>query len=418
MSKKTILVTIIIAALLVLGIGIYLLFFTSPLIQTPTNNTNYSPFGNYGGSSSTTPPVTTTVSSTTEDTAIYINSSASPLIKISTTPIAGAEAFDVKNPAIKNASSTSIVRYTDRATGHTMEYNRTTSMLGQTSNTTIPSIYRAFWSGNTVLAQFLGQGKDVIKTYSGNIPATTTPGSQISGTFLTDGIYNLAISPKGNRVFYIQSGDNAVGTISNLNGSKPTQILSFPFNEWAVQWPNENTITLTTKASASASGYMYFLSSTGSTMTKALGDVVGLTTNTSPALLYTIYSGSSNNGIATGIYDFKKGVTLALNKPTLAEKCVWSTLNKTTAYCAVPTSVPSGSYPDDWYQGKISFVDNIYKVDMSLSTMQLLYNLPADQNIDATNLFLDPKEENLYFTNKNDYYLWGLTIKGLFTKSQ
>ena len=30
---------------------------------------------------------------------------------------------------------------------------------------------------------------------------------------------------------------------------------------------------------------------------------------------------------------------------------------------------------------------------------------------DATNLFLDSKEVNLYFTNKNDYSLWGLKLK-------
>jgi hypothetical protein len=79
----------------------------------------------------------------------------------------------------------------------------------------------------------------------------------------------------------------------------------------------------------------------------------------------------------------------------------------------VPSTIPSGNYPDDWYKGSVSFVDNIYKVDLSLPAIQAIYKLPTDQAIDATNLFLDAKEENLYFTNKSDYYLWGLTIKGL-----
>jgi hypothetical protein len=97
----------------------------------------------------------------------------------------------------------------------------------------------------------------------------------------------------------------------------------------------------------------------------------------------------------------------------LAEKCVWSSLNKYVAYCAVPSNVPIGNYPDDWYQGNVSFVDNIYKIDLSLPSMQLLYSLPTDQNIDATSPSLDQKENYIFFTNKNDYSLWGLKIKGL-----
>jgi hypothetical protein len=172
-------------------------------------------------------------------------------------------------------------------------------------------------------------------------------------------------------------------------------------------------LTLTTKSSFSAPGSMYFLSTSG-TMTKALGDIAGLTTLTSPSLGYAIYSASNSSGISSGIYDFSKGNTLAFTgNPTLPEKCVWSKLSKTTAYCAVPSTIPIGNYPDDWYKGNISFTDNIYKVNLSLPAVQFLYSLPKDQNIDVINPFLDAKEENLYFTNKNDYFLWGLNIKGL-----
>jgi hypothetical protein len=412
MSKKNTVILIVIIAIIVLILGIWLLFFTSPGVQTPTDNQNSnSPFGNYSGSSSTTPSSTTTgvASGANEQATQYVNNPTSPLIKISTVPIAGAEAFDRKISATTTAS---IVRYIERATGHTREYNRSTFTLITSSNTTIPSIYQAWWSGNTVLAQFLDQNGN-IKTFTGSLPSTTTPTTQLTGGFLADNLYSLAISPKGNRVFTIPAGDSAVGSISNLDGTKKTSILTFPFNEWTAQWPSENTLTLTTKPSFSADGFMYFLS-TGGTMTKALGNIAGLTTLTSPNLGYTIYSASNTGGISTGIYDLNKNTTLAFTgNPTLPEKCVWSKLSKTTAYCAVPAIIPIGNYPDDWYKGNVSFVDNIYKVNLSLPAVQLIYKLPVDQSIDAINLFLDPKEENLYFTNKSDYYLWGLTVKGL-----
>lgn len=408
MSKKTLLALVILVALLILGIGVYLLFFTAPSIGNPDAGNNYNPFGNYSGSSTTT-PTTNTASSTTQGDTTYVNSATARLVKISAAPIAGAGSFERK--VVGTATTTSIVRYTERATGHTVDYNEAARTLTNISNTTIPSIYRAWWLGSNLLAQFLDEDKETIKTYAGALPTNPTSTTALSGSFLTNNIYNLAVSPKGNRVFYLQTGESAVGTIVNIDGSKRSQIFNFPFNEWVTEWSNESTITLTTKASYNTQGFMYFLGSASGVMTKAFGNVAGLSTRTSPTLNYALYSASTNSGVATAIYDFKNNNSFPLSNQTLAEKCVWSTLNKTVAYCAVPTSIPIGNYPDDWYQGRVSFVDNIYKIDASLPAMQLLYSLPQDQNIDATKLFLDQKENNLYFTNKKDHFLWGLTIK-------
>ena len=417
MSKKTIVILIIVVAVLVLSAGIFLLFFTNPPIQKASdvtlNGNNYAPFGVNPNSTSTnqnTNPDNGT--NTGQDPYKYTNNSNSPLIKISTAPIAGAEVFDKKITG--NATTTSIVRYTERSTGHTQEFNRLNFTLSNASNTTIPSIYQAWWSGSNLLAQFIGGNKDLVKTFTASLPINSTTTSPIIGGYLPDNIYTLSVSPKGNRVFYITKGPSAQGHISNVDGSKNTTLLSFPFNEWNTQWPNESTITLTSRPSYNSTGYMYFLSATTGSMTKVLGDFDGFSTLTNPSLTYVLYSGSTNNTVSTAVYDIKTGKnSIFPAATTLAEKCVWSKLSKTTAYCAVPNKIPSASYPDDWYQGNISFVDNIYKVDIAASAIQLMYKLPTDQSIDAINLFLDAKEENLYFTNKNDYYLWGLTIKGL-----
>ncbi|HAO64780.1 TPA: hypothetical protein DCQ44_02230 [Candidatus Taylorbacteria bacterium] len=419
MSKKTLIAVIIIVAVLVLVLGIFLLFFTSPVIQTTnTGLSPNSPFGNYGGSSSTTPITPTPTPDNGQangPVTPYLNSPTSPLVKISTEPIAGAQVFDRK---ISGTTTASIVRYMERATGHVLEYNRTNNFLTTASNTTIPSIYQAWWSGNTVLAQFIGASKDTIRTFVGNLPSAPTSTTQLTGTFLNDNVSSLAISPKGNRMFTLGGGNFAIGNISSLDGTKPTSVLNFPFNEWAVEWPNETTLTLTTKPSAGIPGFMYFLTTTGF-MTKVTGNIFGLSSRSSPDLGHAVLSASTNGGIATVIYDINKNTSLAFtDNPTLAEKCVWSKLSKTTAYCAIPQNIPIGNYPDDWYQGNVSFVDNIYKIDLTLPAVQLLYKLPSDQQIDVTNLFLDAKEENLYFTNKSDYYLWGLTIKNLTPTGQ
>jgi hypothetical protein len=411
MSKQTTVILIIVISTIVLAAGIFLLFFTAPPIQNENPQSQFSPFGNYTGSSSTTAPTSDTANTNADNQVItgYINNPSSPLIKISANPIAGAQVFDRK----VSTTTTSIVRYIERATGHVTEYDKKANILTTTSNTTIPSIYQATWTGNTVLAQFLNQNKNAVRTFVATLPTKATSTTQLTGRYLADDIYTFAVSPKGDRVFTIPKGETAVGSILSMDGTKRTSILNFPFNEWNTQWPNETTITLTSKPSFSSLGYMYSLTTAGF-MKKIIGNIAGLTTLTNPTLTYTIYSSSNDGGLSTAIYDLTKNTSLAFaQSPTLAEKCVWSKLFKTIAYCAIPTTIPIGNYPDAWYQGNVSFVDNIYKVDMNLQSVNLLYRLPTDQSIDAINLFLDTKEENLYFTNKYNYHLWGLSIKGL-----
>ncbi len=412
MSKKSFLAVVIVVALLILGLGVYLLFFTKPNIGAPDNKGTYSPFGNYTGSNSSTSPSTSTASSTASDeTPNYTNTQNSPLIKISGSPVAGAGSFERKAPGV--STSTTVVRYTERATGHTMDFDMVSGKTLISSNTTIPSIYKAWWSGSNLIAQFLDQNRQTVKTYAGSLPINSTSTKALSGSFLANNIYSLAISPKGNKIFYLQTGDGAEGIVANIDGSGRSQILTFPFNEWQTQWPSDSAITLTTKASSGVPGFMYFLSPSTGTLTKAMGNIEGLTTRTNPSLSHTLYSASTDGGLTAGVYDIKKDLYFDLQNATLPEKCVWSTLNKNIAYCAVPTSIAIGKYPDDWYQGNVSFVDNIYKMDVSLPSMNLIYSLPKDQNIDAINLNLDQKENELYFTNKNDFYLWGLDLKNL-----
>jgi len=417
MSRKNLVIFIIITALIILGVGIFLLFFTAPPIEN-TNNTavnkgTYAPFGTSTDQSFPSTQSTSTVDTTgNQDDYKYVNNPASPLIKISTTAIAGAEVFDRK---IGKATPISIVRYMERATAHVQDFNPTTFSLSNSSNTTIPTIYQAWLSGSGVLAQSLAKDRETVRTFTSTLSTTASTTSQLIGSYLPDNIYTLSVSPKGNRIFYITKGSTAQGYISNLDGTKKLAILNFPFNEWNTQWPNETTITLTSRASYNSTGFTYLLSATTGSMTKVLGNVLGLNTLTSPSLGYIMYSGSTYGTVASGIYDVKKGAEVTLKNPikTLAEKCVWSKLVKTTAYCAVPKTLPSGNYPDDWYQGNVQFNDNIYKIDLNKSSAEIIYTLPTDQSIDAINLFLDTKESNLYFTNKNNYYLWGLNLKGI-----
>jgi hypothetical protein len=112
------------------------------------------------------------------------------------------------------------------------------------------------------------------------------------------------------------------------------------------------------------------------------------------------------------ILNTKDGVSQEVIFKTLSDKCIWSNLRKNEIYCAVPTEIPNAMYPDDWYRGNVSFVDQIWHLDTNTGEVHLLANLLtlSSKLIDATDLTLDPKEDNLYFINKRDLTLWALDL--------
>ena len=74
----------------------------------------------------------------------------------------------------------------------------------------------------------------------------------------------------------------------------------------------------------------------------------------------------------------------------------------------MPDNFPQGDYPDDWYQGLISFKDSIWQKNFSTGETNILIN---ETNADVINPFLTKDENYLIFTNKTDNTLWSLKLK-------
>lgn len=425
MSKKSL--TIIILFLLVtLGIlgYLYLLFGTGGGLQNPGNTQNeprrnFFFFGN--NDPEPTPPKNPI------DTEPVIPEETEPiqtniprLQQLSTEPVAGAVASSTMNGAI--------VRYTDRGTGHVHESSIGLLTNPETiSNTTIPKIYEALWNntGDSVLLRYPNDN-GAIRTFSANVievisntPISTSTATsnktshEIKGVYLTSNIHSVALSPKTDRMFYLTTNNSgSVGYIATLNESSRTQLFNSPLKDWQIEWPEESVIALTTKPTDAGTGYLYFMDAKTGNQEKIISGVRGLTTRTNKNAEKVIYSSSVGDGIRTYIHDVKSDLTREASFITLPEKCVWGNLNERDLYCAVPIEIPSGSYPDVWYQGKVSFVDQIWYINTDTNEARLLANLynESGKAIDAVDLKLDNREDYLIFTNKNDLTLWSLEI--------
>lgn len=312
---------------------------------------------------------------------------------------------------------TPALRYVNKTTGNV--YQTFADKIDERifSSTTIPKVYEAYFGnkGETVIMRYLKEGDQTIQTFVGALPkedlgSDSVVANKLSGSFLPENISNVSVSPDTLKMFYLFNiENNAVGIVFSAQDNAKTQIFDSSFTEWLSFWANTKTITVTTKPSANVPGYMYAINPDRKDFNKILGGINGLTTLTSPDGKMVLYG---NNNMSLYIFNTDTRESSLLGIKTLPEKCVWAPTND-IVYCAVPKFISQGQYPDSWYQGEVSFSDEIWKVDIfSGNTTMLLDPVSiSGEDIDAIKLALDENQNYLFFVNKKDSYLWKLEIK-------
>lgn len=315
------------------------------------------------------------------------------LIKLTFNAISGA------------AAASTTIRYVEKSTGHIYEINPDGQNRQRLSNTTILKIFETFWStkADKLIARYFDDS-GVVKTFSLALTATTT----LSGIFLPQTITEITVSPTEDKIFYLVPTDGAFkGITASFENKNQASIFSNSFGEFNINWPKSDTITLLTKPSAGVPGFFYSLNSKIGKFDKIIGDITGLTAGLSSDGTRMIYS-QGGNSLSTKIFDTQTKTSTDFELTTLPEKCVWSKTNKNIIYCAVPDNFPQADYPDDWYQGLVSFSDSIWQKDFSNGQTSILNQ---NVNADVINPFLTKDEKYLIFTNKNDNTLWSLKLK-------
>ncbi len=447
MSKRNFTLFIIVLIIAVAIIFGFLYFNQGEVGQDGTSEgTNFlSRFNPFGRSKPATPPETTEPVDLTEPVVTPGEETPTEkLQKISSMPVAGFEILikerlkeipttplPLENPASlatpvvnKNTKPTPpptelvpATRYVTRATGNIYQTFLDKIEERKFSTTIIPKIYEAYFGNkdSSVIMRYLKPDNRTIQTFLGNIPkevlGADTEENEIQGTFLPDGITDMSLLADGSKAFYLLNvGDVAVGTILNFADGKKTQVFDSPFTEWLSLWPSTNMITLTTKPSGSVPGHMYALNPTTKSLNRVLGDVYGLTTLASPDGKSVLYGDSS---LSLNIYNISKNTSQPLGVRTLPEKCAWG-VGSAVLYCAVPELVGVGQYPDSWYQGEVSFSDQIWKIDATTGYTEMIADpmtLTEKESIDGIKLALDKDGKYLLLVNKKDSFLWKLDLE-------
>ncbi len=397
MSRRTKIIIGVVVVLLLVALGIFLYFLFTKEPVSPDGGGTFPGVGD-----EVTPKQEPPVVLPEEKPGAF-----EPILRqLSKEPTAGA--------VLGVRSGEAIVRYQDRATGNIFEIGANAEGEKRLTNTTIPKVYEALWSksGTTLISRYLRDDSEVIESFSArvNLEASGAEG-ELAGTFLPRGILDGAVSPDGTSFFYLtEKNGGAIGIRSDLAGNGRTQLWDSPLYEWLVLWPSQNKIFLLSKPSFLADGMLLSLDPGTGNTSLVLRNTPGLTALPNPVKPEVLFSSSREASISLSLFNMTTGARTQVGVTTFPEKCAWNK-GGTIFYCGVPKEIPTGSYPDVWYQGVIPFTDEVWSISPSGVTERILdISEKRGSPIDLTHPQVSTDDKFLVFTDKVSGTLWSLQM--------
>ena len=400
---------------------VWYFFYAKPVIAPSLNETNnplptriFPPgfqFLNWGTEN---PTSTTEVTDPAKDPLVKVWSKPSTgqtfisdqvLKEILATSTDGTTTFEVKKTI--RATST-VLLFVDRATGYVYGYPLETGAVFQISNTIIPGVYDAYFfdNGKRLIIRYIDQEKNTVVGLIANVPHVEQTGSALpleNIEYLTFRVMSVAVSGTKSKASYVvaNEGGSAVYTV---DASKNPQLMaSSPFREWSISYGGE-ALYVTTKPSAYIEGATLSLPFFHAEIT----DKTGLMSAPSDGgvLLNSMWG---KTGLATFLS--ADGNVQLLSIKTLASKCGWG--KHAFLVCAVPKTLQKGveGLPDDWFQGRVSFNDDFFQVDVTTGEAYTLYSFEeAVTPFDVVGITVLDTNDIFSFNKKQDGSLWLLNL--------
>jgi hypothetical protein len=312
----------------------------------------------------------------------------------------------VDSKSTASSSADVAVSYIDRESGNVYSYAVRAAVLTRTSNRTVPGIQFADWLPDASFAfvRYLS-GADFSTVNSYALPANGS-----GGFFLPQNLSDLAVSSTS--VLTLASGINgSAASLSHTDGTHASEVFTTPLSAIRVSFAGKNQYLAYTKPSSTLPGDAFIVDSKGN-FSRIAGPLKGLVAKASPDGKWVLVSYSNSGVLEMNLVSVATGQVLPLPVATIADKCVW-TADDSSIYCGIPVNPPSGfNYPDDWYQGAVSFSDQIWRIDVTGRYAQFVLDFAKENNspLDAEALAIDPSATTLVFINKNDGSLWSYSL--------
>ncbi|MDB5238234.1 MAG: hypothetical protein JWM46_504 [Candidatus Kaiserbacteria bacterium] len=311
-------------------------------------------------------------------------------------------------------ASTTRLNFVERATGNVLEADASQTKVTRLTNTLFAKIYEArFTQSGQVLLRAVTEG-GAVTTFLGTMATSSSDQINVpvalTGIYLAQNIRTVAVRDSSAQLFFISPlSGGASGITTDWKGVVQKKIFSSALVGWQARWLNDGKIYLVQNATDNVNGSAFQLGATG-TLTPLLTTLPGLTVlprSGSSALLYS----TSDNGTLTLFAKASASENaVALPIHTVADKCVWSPWTELVAYCAVPASVGTNTFLQDWYAGAVHTQDSWWKVDVTAGTAEQLYATDPKYALDVQDPVIDLGGAYIAFINNLDRSLWMLKI--------
>ncbi len=350
--------------------------------------------------------------------SIQSPTSVQKIFKISDGPVAGATFMQEPRP------TTTVARFVMQQNGHVLDLaiDSPGSVSRAVSNTTIPGVSRVVWemqsdSARQVAAGALMQYIDgsIIKTVLLSFPpaGTSSAPAPVRIQFLPNNLQTAAVSPDGLSIAYLAAtAGGSDGYIARADGTNPRKIFSLPLSQVLISWPSAQTILATSKAAAGVPGIAFSINTTSGAVSPLLY-ANGLTATADPSMTQVVYQSVTTESRRTYTHNTKTNLDRPLSFDPMPEKCIWSRVQASTMYCAVPLDYTVPNFIDFWYKGTGSMADTIisYNLVTGKNTLIVVPGGP-DGGVasDIMQMALSADEKYLLFVSKGNRSLWGVRL--------
>lgn len=392
--KKVIIIILAVVLFLVGAIWLYLLLFGAPESAEDF-------FADLGFSENpvVVEPITQPITENPiVDQPLINTTDPKALQQLTTRPVAGAI-------IIGTSTDNYVVRYVEQGVGHIFEINLSTGVENRISSKTHTRITDAIWSSDSRWVVFVADGTTnrSVTLYDTSVLGEGTA-SSLQPIELAPDIQNISFSEKDDTLYYTRSdAEGTLGYIYDVATNESLVGFSVPFRSVSILWGSGDQPVVYNRPSELHPGYAYKISDTNNLQPLTSGGI-GLTAfRTNNTVVVNRLSGQLYKGgiVRTDATDTPTAI------PLLPEKCAPAE-TENTAWCAYPLDAFRGLMPNDWYKGKISLTDALWRVDLTTGTASLVENITqtTGQELDIVTVTTNSTKKWFTFKDKKTNYLW------------
>lgn len=435
MLRRILLIIGIVLLIILIGVGIWAIFFAEDQAPVQVTDRGIPVFPNSGaGTGNRVTP------QKNEGTAKEVT--IPRLRQISNVPTAGFTSFerdisfvdtlteDTDEEADEQSPTLTIFRYVERATGHVYETTEKTLKTSRIINATVPQAQHAvLGTDDAAVIQKIDQNNDNIETVLVTEKSASTTeekknvleeefggGREFETTFLPLNATNIVESPDGKDLLYSLTSQNGLTLFKTPLENFATEIVyASPFKSWEIDWVNSDTIQLVTKPDSQISGHLYTYNLNSGEEKRVIGGFGGLTAQISPNLSHILYSHNNGGELDVQIINNNTRALVGIPIDTFADKCAWQPNGTSTVFCSAPSSIEGYNQPESWYRGQSTFNDSIWRIDAQTGQTKLEMK---DKSLHDTSFDIDMAQiskdgEYFIFRDKKTGFVWSLDVKDL-----